>query len=68
MDTVSFEIDGAIAVVTIRRPDSRNAVDGATARALYEAFKRFDADDGLSVAAPATSGRWGRRGCNCPSR
>ena len=50
MDTVSFEIGGAVAVVTIRRPDSRNAVDGATARALYEAFKRFDADDGLSVA------------------
>ena len=50
MDTVSYETDGAVAVVTIRRPASRNAVDGPTARALYDAFKRFDADERLSVA------------------
>lgn len=50
MDTVSFEADGPVAVVTIRRPQARNAVDGETARALYEAFKRFDADEALSVA------------------
>ena len=34
MDTVSYETDGEVAVVTIRRPASRNAVDGPTARAL----------------------------------
>lgn len=50
MDTVSYEADGSVAVVTIRRASVRNAVDGATARALYDAFKRFDADDALSVA------------------
>jgi enoyl-CoA hydratase len=50
MDTVSYETDGPVAVVTIRRPDRRNAVDGPTARALYDAFKRFDADEALSVA------------------
>ncbi|HEX6865791.1 MAG TPA: crotonase/enoyl-CoA hydratase family protein, partial [Caulobacteraceae bacterium] len=50
MDTLSYDTDGAIAVVTIRRAARRNAVDGPTARALYEAFKRFDADERLSVA------------------
>jgi enoyl-CoA hydratase len=50
MSTVSFERRERIAVVTIERPERRNAVDGATARALYDAFKAFDADDGLDVA------------------
>jgi len=50
MSTVSYERDGRTAVVTIERPERRNAVDGATARALYAAFKAFDADEGLDVA------------------
>jgi enoyl-CoA hydratase len=48
--TVSYETDGRIAVVTIERPERRNAVDGPTARKLYDAFKAFDADEGLDVA------------------
>ena len=47
MQTVSFERQDRIAIVTIERPERRNAVDGPTARQLYEAFKAFDADDGL---------------------
>ena len=50
MSTVSFEREGRIGVVTIERPERRNAVDGETARALYAAFKEFDADAGLDVA------------------
>ena len=50
MSTISVERDGRTAVVTIERPERRNAVDGATARQLYGAFKAFDADDGLDVA------------------
>jgi len=50
MTTVAFETDGPIAVIAIDRPAARNAVDGPTARALYDAFKRFDADEALSVA------------------
>ncbi|MDZ4373951.1 MAG: crotonase/enoyl-CoA hydratase family protein [Phenylobacterium sp.] len=50
MSTVSFERDGRIGIVTIERPERRNAVDGATARELYAAFKAFDADEGLDVA------------------
>jgi enoyl-CoA hydratase len=50
MGTVSVETEDRIAIVTIERPERRNAVDGPTARALYDAFKAFDADDGLDVA------------------
>ena len=48
--TVHFEIEGPVAVVTIDRPDARNAVDRPTAEALVDAFTRFDADDALAVA------------------
>lgn len=44
------EIDGPIFVVTINRPERRNAVDRATAEALANAFRAFDADKDLSVA------------------
>lgn len=37
-------------VVSINRPEVRNAVDLPTAEALYEAFVAFDADDSLDVA------------------
>jgi enoyl-CoA hydratase len=46
---VSFERVGAAAVVTIDRPERRNAVDGPTAAALLEAYERFAADDSARV-------------------
>jgi len=54
--SVSVTRDGAITIVSIDRPDRRNAVDGPTARALYEAFVAFDADDDASVAVLTGSG------------
>ena len=48
--TVRYETDGPIAIVTIDRPDVRNAVDGPTAAELAGAFRRFEADDELAVA------------------
>ncbi len=50
MSVVKYETDGAIATVTITRPEVRNAVDRETAAALAESFRRFDADERLSVA------------------
>ncbi len=47
---VRTETDGDVLIVTIDRPDRRNAVDGPTAAALADAFRRFDADDTLAVA------------------
>jgi enoyl-CoA hydratase len=48
--TVRVEHHGPVTVVTIDRPEVRNAVDGPTAAALAEAFRRFDTDDTASVA------------------
>lgn len=48
--TISYEIDGCIAIVTIERPEARNAVNYATAQALAAAFRRFDTDPSSSVA------------------
>ncbi|HVW46183.1 MAG TPA: crotonase/enoyl-CoA hydratase family protein [Solirubrobacterales bacterium] len=42
---VRYERVGAAAVLTIDRPERRNAVDAAAARALREGFERFEADD-----------------------
>jgi enoyl-CoA hydratase len=42
--TVRYERRGVAAVVTIDRPRRRNAVDGPTAAALYEAFERFESE------------------------
>src|SRR6266849_10686869 len=43
-------------VVTIDRPDLRNAVDAASARELSAAFRSFDADPTLSVAVLTGTG------------
>ena len=50
MDQVHYEARGNVAIVTIDRPEVRNAVDGPTAAELAAAFRRFEADDPLSVA------------------
>lgn len=54
--TVRYDLDGAVAVVTIDRPRRRNAVDPPTAVALVEAFARFDADRDASVAVLTGAG------------
>jgi enoyl-CoA hydratase len=50
MTTVRYEWDGPVAIVTIARPEVRNAVDGPTAEALAAAFRRFEADAERAVA------------------
>jgi enoyl-CoA hydratase len=49
-ETVLVERRGAVTMVTINRPEVRNAVDSATAESLRAAFGAFDAEAGASVA------------------
>jgi enoyl-CoA hydratase len=56
MSTVRTERDGSVLVVTIDRPDVRNAVDVPTAEALLHAFEAYDRDDTLSVAVLTGAG------------
>jgi enoyl-CoA hydratase len=46
---VRYEHRGAAALVTIARPERRNAVDGPTAAGLAEALARFSVDDDARV-------------------
>ncbi|HEX4731270.1 MAG TPA: crotonase/enoyl-CoA hydratase family protein [Solirubrobacterales bacterium] len=46
MGEVRYERVGAAAVLTIDRPERRNAVDAATAGALRDGFESFEADAG----------------------
>jgi enoyl-CoA hydratase len=52
---LTHEADGVF-VITINRPKVRNAVDGATARALAEAFDELDARDDLAVGVLTGAG------------
>ncbi|MDQ8730058.1 crotonase/enoyl-CoA hydratase family protein [Bradyrhizobium sp. LHD-71] len=47
---VLVEHDGPVTIISINRPERRNAVNGATARLLFDAFLAFDADETASVA------------------
>ena len=55
-DSVLYETDGAVAIVTINRSHVRNAIDAATASALIEAFDEFQANDALAVAVLTGAG------------
>ncbi|MBW2688157.1 MAG: crotonase/enoyl-CoA hydratase family protein, partial [Deltaproteobacteria bacterium] len=54
--SVHYELRDRIAIVTIERPEVRNAVDAPTAHALAEAFRRFDDDEGALVAVLTGAG------------
>lgn len=49
-DNLDIRDEDRIRIITIDRPDRRNAVNGATARELYDAFLAFDGDDNCDVA------------------
>jgi enoyl-CoA hydratase len=53
---VRYERSGAAAVLTIDRPERRNAVDGPTAEALKAGYDRFAADDGARVLVVTGAG------------
>jgi enoyl-CoA hydratase len=57
---VRVERAGAVTTVILDRPAVRNAVDRATAQALADAFRAFDADDEARVAV-----LWGAGGTFC---
>jgi len=48
--SVEAQTHNRVTLVTLHRPDVRNAVDTATAQALHAAFVAFEQDDGADVA------------------
>ena len=58
--SVRIEKDGSVWTVIHSRPEVRNAMDPESAKALFDAFQSFDADDTASVAV-----FWGEGGAFC---
>jgi enoyl-CoA hydratase/carnithine racemase len=55
--TIDFTTDGAIAIITLNRPEAYNALDLASLRALSDAVARFESDSNLRVAVIIGTGR-----------
>jgi enoyl-CoA hydratase len=55
-DEVRYERVGSAAVLTIDRPERRNAVDGPTAEKLLDGYRSFEADDGARVLVVTGAG------------
>lgn len=47
---VLYEVEGRIAVITLNRPEARNAVNGAVATAMHDIMHRFESDPEVWVA------------------
>jgi enoyl-CoA hydratase/carnithine racemase len=50
------ELQDGVAIVTIERPQARNAIDGATAAALAEAMDRIDSERAIRVGVITGAG------------
>ena len=54
-DIVTYEADGRVALITLNRPEARNAVNGDVAEALEAAIDRLEDDDEVWVAVLAAN-------------
>lgn len=49
-EAILYEMRGAVAIITINRPESRNAINRAVREGLNAAWQRFEADPAAQVA------------------
>ena len=49
-DAILFQMQGPVALITINRPESRNAINAEVRAGLFAAWKRFEEDDTAKVA------------------
>jgi enoyl-CoA hydratase len=56
LTNILIEQQEKLLIVTINRPEVRNAIDGQTATELVQAFRAFDEDDSLYVAVLTGAG------------
>lgn len=55
-DPVLFETRGKIAIITINRPERRNALNAAVHQGIRDRLEQFEADPGLHVAILTAAG------------
>jgi enoyl-CoA hydratase len=56
LTTIRYEVDGAVATITLARPDARNAQSSTLIDELDAAFDRADADDAVRVVLLVADG------------
>jgi enoyl-CoA hydratase/carnithine racemase len=56
-EPVLVEQRGSVLLITLNRPDQRNAIDSATADAIESALDRLDSEDELSVGVITGAGK-----------
>ena len=56
-DVALYEIDGNVAIITMNRPDKRNALSVALKDRLVELMRRAEADDNVAVVVLRGKGR-----------
>jgi enoyl-CoA hydratase len=56
-DEVLTEARGRVLVITLNRPDARNAINTPLAQGMVAALEQLDGDDGLSVGVLTGAGR-----------
>jgi len=56
LSTLDIKVDGAVARVTLNRPDKRNAINDEMRAELTDAFARFDADAAVRVVVVTGAG------------
>jgi enoyl-CoA hydratase/carnithine racemase len=49
-DEVLYEVEGRVAVITLNRPEARNALNGAVATAMNDIMHRFESDPEVWIA------------------
>jgi len=65
--SIEVSDSGGVRIITITRPQKRNAIDRLTALALAEAFDAFDADESSSVAILTGAGGYFSAGADLVS-
>ena len=55
-DTVLYEMEGAVAVITLNRPEKRNVLNTATRDGVLAAWQRFEADPAARAAILTAAG------------
>jgi enoyl-CoA hydratase len=53
---IEFERRGPVAIVTLNRPDARNAISRALEQALFDALEKIDSDPSIWVGVLAANG------------
>ncbi|MDN5862853.1 MAG: enoyl-CoA hydratase-related protein, partial [Salinisphaera sp.] len=56
-ETITYEIDDAVAVITLNRPDQLNALNGKLLAELLAALRAAQADDGVRALLLRAAGR-----------